>query len=152
MQKVCKYNSSLLTLSQTSPGFYMSELQDFWKHCGKRRNCSGARDEQFLLFPVFSTHLESILPISSNLKLSSANLFRLEESKICRLGQGYMVKYWTRWYFEAFAGYKISLDQIMDMFFNGQKTSGKKEKIFIFIRIFYFDSECFQGFFPRRGH
>ena len=29
-----------LTLSQTSPGFYVSAVQVFWKHCGKRRNCS----------------------------------------------------------------------------------------------------------------
>ena len=28
------------TLSQTSPGFYVSVVQVFWKHCGKRRNCS----------------------------------------------------------------------------------------------------------------
>ena len=30
----------LLTLSQTSPGFYVSAVQVFRKHCGKRRNCS----------------------------------------------------------------------------------------------------------------
>ena len=30
----------LLTLSQASPGFYMPVIQVFWKHCGKRRNCS----------------------------------------------------------------------------------------------------------------
>ena len=36
----------------------------------------------------FSTHLENFLPFSSNLKLSSANSFSLEESKICRLGKG----------------------------------------------------------------
>ena len=29
----------LLTLSQTSPGFYVSAVQVFWKHCGKKRNC-----------------------------------------------------------------------------------------------------------------
>ena len=29
-----------LTLSQTSPGFYVSAVNIFWKHCGKRRNCS----------------------------------------------------------------------------------------------------------------
>ena len=31
---------SMLTLSQTSPGFYVSSVQVFWKHCGKRSNCS----------------------------------------------------------------------------------------------------------------
>ena len=30
----------MLTLSQTSPGFYMAAVQAFGKHCGKRRNCS----------------------------------------------------------------------------------------------------------------
>ena len=40
-----------------------------------------ARNEQFLLFPtVFSNCLENFLSFSSNLKLSSANSFSLEES------------------------------------------------------------------------
>ena len=30
----------LLTLSQTSPDFYVSAVLVFGKHCGKRRNCS----------------------------------------------------------------------------------------------------------------
>ena len=47
-----------------------------------------AHNEQFLLFPVFSNHLENFLPFSSNLKLSSANPFSLEDSKICCLGKG----------------------------------------------------------------
>ena len=33
-------NKKALTLSQTSPGFYVSAVQVFRKHCGKRRNCS----------------------------------------------------------------------------------------------------------------
>ena len=28
-----------VNLSQTSPGFYVSTVQFFWKHCGKRRIC-----------------------------------------------------------------------------------------------------------------
>ena len=40
------------------------------KHCEKLRNCS------------FSTLLENLLPLSSNLKLSSANSFSLEEPKV----------------------------------------------------------------------
>ena len=32
---------------------------------------------------MFFTHLDNFLPFSSNLKLSSANSFSLEESKIC---------------------------------------------------------------------
>ena len=46
--------------------------QAFWKYCGKKRN--------FYFPTVFSTRLDSFLPFSS--KLSSANSFSLEESKI----------------------------------------------------------------------
>ena len=69
-----------LTLSQANPGFYVQVL---WKHCGNRRNYSW-RD--FSPFPsVFSTCLDNFLPSSSNIKLSSAYSFSLEESKMCRL-------------------------------------------------------------------
>ena len=44
-----------------------------------------ARNEQFLLFAMFSTSLDNFFPFLSNLKLLSANSFSLEESKICRL-------------------------------------------------------------------
>ena len=48
-----------------------------------------ARNEQFLLFPqCFLPDWRIFLPFSSNLKLSSANSFSLEESKICPLGSG----------------------------------------------------------------
>ena len=48
-----------------------------------------ARKEKLLLCPaVFSTHLQRFLPFLSNLKLSFANPFSLEESKICRLRKG----------------------------------------------------------------
>ena len=48
-----------------------------------------ARNEQFLLFPQrFLLLLRNVLPFSSNLKLSYANSFCLEESKICRLEKG----------------------------------------------------------------
>ena len=39
----CIQACSCLTLSQTSPVFYVSSVDIFWKHCGKRRN------KQFLL-------------------------------------------------------------------------------------------------------
>ena len=78
-----------LTLSQTSPGFYMSAVQVFLKHCGKRRNC---RKRAISPFPtVFSTCLKSCLPFSTKLfnkKLLSANTFNLDRSKICCLGKG----------------------------------------------------------------
>ena len=38
--------------------------------------------------PVFSSHLENFLPFSSNSKLSPADSFHLEESKICCLEKG----------------------------------------------------------------
>ena len=43
----------------------------------------------FSFSTVFSTILENSLPVSSNSKLSSANSFSLEESKVCRLGKVY---------------------------------------------------------------
>ena len=72
-----------LTHSHTMTPFDAPGKQAFWKHSGKRRNCS-----KRAISPsptVFSTRLNSFLPFSSNLKLSSANSFSLEESKICRL-------------------------------------------------------------------
>ena len=62
----------------------MSAVHVFWKHCGKRRNCSLRAISPFP--SVFSTRLENFLPFSSSLKVSSANSFSLEESKICRFG------------------------------------------------------------------
>ena len=44
-----------------------------------------ARNELFLLFPQCFLPIWITLPFPSNLKLSSANSFNLEESKICRL-------------------------------------------------------------------
>ena len=76
-----------LTLSQTCPGFYVSAVQVIWKHSGKKRNCSSRAILPFST--VFSTHLTNFLPFSSNLKLSSAKSFSLEESKICPLGKGW---------------------------------------------------------------
>ena len=39
----------------------------------------------FSFSTVFSNHFDNFLPFNSNLNLSSANSFSLEESKICRL-------------------------------------------------------------------
>ena len=70
-----------LILSKTIPGFYVSAVEVI-RTVGKGEI---AGNEQFLLFPLFSTHLENFLPFSSSLKFSSANSFSLEESKICCL-------------------------------------------------------------------
>ena len=48
-----------------------------------------ALNEQILLFPqCFLTVLKNFMPFSSNLKLSSATSFSLEQSKIYHLGKG----------------------------------------------------------------
>ena len=71
-----------LTHSHTMTPFDAQGNKPFENTVGKGEI---ARNKQFLLFPVFSTHLDNFLPFSSNLKLSSANSFSLEESKICCL-------------------------------------------------------------------
>ena len=50
----------LLTLSQTGPGFYASALQVFWKHCGKRRNCSVFFPQRFLSIWITFFHFHQI--------------------------------------------------------------------------------------------
>ena len=75
-----------LTISQTSPGFYVSAVQVFLKTLWEK--------EKLLVTSNFSfSHcvfdpLKNFLLFSSNLKLSSAKSFSLEESKMCRLGKG----------------------------------------------------------------
>ena len=66
----------LLTLSQTSPGFYLSAVLVFKEHSGKRRNCSWRAISPFPT--MFSTRLENLLPFSSNSKSSPANSFSLD--------------------------------------------------------------------------
>ena len=55
-------NSRILTLSQTSSEFYVSAVQVFWKHGGKRRNCSWRANSPFPT--VFSTCLKNFLLFS----------------------------------------------------------------------------------------
>ena len=73
----------MLTLSHTMAPFDAPGKQAF---VGKGEI---GRNEQILLFARFFFFLlKNFQPFSSNLKLSSANSFSLEESKICRLGKG----------------------------------------------------------------
>ena len=75
-----------LTLSQTSPGFNMSAVQDLKTLWEKEKLLVRSN---FSFSPtVFSTFVENFLPFSSNLKLSSAKSFSLEESEVCRLEKG----------------------------------------------------------------
>ena len=67
-----------------------------------------ARNEQFLLFPqCFLLVLENFLPFSSNLKLSSASPFSVEESKICCLGK-------CELYFSAKSALKVFIPQLAE--------------------------------------
>ena len=68
--------------SETIRSFYASAIEVFENTVGKEEIPS---NKQFLLSPLFSTRSKSFLPFSTNLKLSSANSFNLEESKMCRL-------------------------------------------------------------------
>ena len=61
--------------------FLLSAVQVFWQNWEKKRNCLWWAISPFPT--VFSTHSENFLSFSSNLKLSSANSFSLESSKIC---------------------------------------------------------------------
>ena len=75
-----------LTLSQTSFFFFLaSAVQVFSKEREKEKSLVTSN---FFFPTVFSTLLENFLPYSLNLKLSPANSFSMEESKICCLGKG----------------------------------------------------------------
>ena len=52
-----------LTLSQTNPGFYVSAVQVFCKHCEKRRNCLLGAISPFSP-KVFSMGFENFLVLS----------------------------------------------------------------------------------------
>ena len=61
------------------------------KRCGRRRNCLLQKlliMSNFSFPTMFSIGLKTFLSFSSNLILSSANSFSVEESKICCLGKG----------------------------------------------------------------
>ena len=66
-----------LTLSQTSPGFYVSAVQVLWKPCGKRSNFSFSHNVFYLFGELSAIFINS---------------FSLEKSKICCLGKGYRKK------------------------------------------------------------
>ena len=65
--------------------FDASGKQAFWKNWEKENLLVTSN---FSFSHSVSTRSDNFLPFSSNLKLSSANSFNLEESKICRLVMG----------------------------------------------------------------
>ena len=80
-------SDSLLTLSQTIRGFYVSAIYKTSETPWEKEKLLVTSN--FFPFPtVFSIHFENFMPFSSNSKLSSANSYSLEQSKICRLGKG----------------------------------------------------------------
>ena len=74
--------TAFITLSQTSPCSTLA----FWKHCGKRRNCSLRAISPFS--HSFFYPSENFPSISSNLKMLSANSLSLEECKIYHFRKG----------------------------------------------------------------
>ena len=64
-----------LTLTQTRPGFHVSAVQVFWKHCGKK--------EKLLVKSNFSFFPQCFLPIF--IKLSA--IFVKFEIVVCKLFQ-----------------------------------------------------------------
>ena len=68
-----------LTLSQTSTSFYVSAIQSFENIVG---NGEITGNEQFLLFSLFSTHLENFLPFLLSLKLSSSSIWVWKSLKV----------------------------------------------------------------------
>ena len=80
----CSKNS--LTLSQISPGFYVSAVKSFENTVGKGEI---AHDEQFLLFPqCFLPVLRSFCHFHQIWNCFLQNFFSLERSEICRLREG----------------------------------------------------------------
>ena len=74
-----------LTLSKTSPGFYVSAVQVFLKTPWEKEKLLVTSNFSFFS-TVFSIRLGNFMSFSSNLKSSSEKSFSLEEPKICRLG------------------------------------------------------------------
>ena len=80
---LCERNR--LTLSQTSPGYYVFALQVFLKTlCEKEKLLVTSN---FSFSPTVLYPFGQLSAILIKLKLSSANSFSLEESKICRSGR-----------------------------------------------------------------
>ena len=77
---ITQISTNWLTLYQTSPGFYMSAVQVFWKDCWKRRKCSLWAISPFPT--VFSTHFFFFLEISAN--FHQIWYCRLQTLSVCR--------------------------------------------------------------------
>ena len=83
------YPYRVLTLSQTSPGFYVSGVQVFWKHCGKRKNCSWRAISPFPT--VFATCFKNLCHFH---QIWNCRLQTLSIGKSLKLVVWERVKYW----------------------------------------------------------
>ena len=81
---ITKLYSTDYPLPKQALAFTYLQVKSFKNTVGKGEI---AHNEEFLLFPQFSTHFENFLQFSSNLKLSFANSLSLVESKIYCLGK-----------------------------------------------------------------
>ena len=109
----------LLTLPQTSPGFYMSAVHVFWKHCWKKGEAA----------------LENFLPFSSNLNLSSANSLNLGRVKNVSFGKGLTLSQMTNLrLFQTLRGLQtiiLSFMKMTESSSKGCKTLWEKEKLLV---------------------
>ena len=86
-REICKLSVTIqklwpvLILSQTSPGFYVSAVQVFWKHYGKRITSN------FSFFHSVFYLFGKLSAIFIKFELSSSNSLNLEESKLCHLAK-----------------------------------------------------------------
>ena len=74
------------TISQKSPGFYVSVTQVFRKHCGNRRNCS--LRAIFLFSTVFFYHFGDLFAIFINFKIVVCKLSQYGRVQNLSFGKG----------------------------------------------------------------
>ena len=92
LRSAIRFNLDQFKILSSGNGLTKQALAFMCLQCDYFENTVGkgeiARNEQFLFFPQRFLPFKIFLPVSLNLKLSSANCFILEESKICGLAKG----------------------------------------------------------------
>ena len=82
---------STLTLSQTSPGFYVSAVHVFWKHYGKRKKL--LITSNFSFFPSVFYPFEEFSAIFNKFEIVVCKLFQFETVWNLSFGKGWMIMY-----------------------------------------------------------
>ena len=143
-----KFIKMPLTFSQTTPGFYVSAVQIFWKHCWKRRNCSY---QAFSPFPTVFWRTSTLLPFPSKLKLSSENFFSLEKFKNLSFGKELTDKYNLNFH-QTLLSFNHSKQRLSTVYHTLTAFDAPKKKPFKnivgkgkmqIIRIFFLFLQCF---------